>query len=196
MYDLLSRETLMQKKLATFQPPWSVRTWYAILCGLALWLGIQTPTTHASTLSYGFIAFNNDPDKKGRQQHQIMLTDGYCRFIHHSGPFNRICGEAGVGFRFIPFAFDIHAQMVLHHIWLRPYIYGAFVSIGPQFTAYPNFHAGFRVSAGFHFYFVAPSIEYQLAFDTQGNAISRFLLQITIPIPTGSINFAIGNAGL
>lgn len=117
-------------------------------------------------------------------------------FIDYKGPFNRFCAEVGVGFRFVPFSLDFHAQVVLHHIWLRPYIYGAFVSIGPQVTAHPNLFAGFRVSAGFHFYFVAPSLEYQLAFDTEGNPISRVLIQLTIPIPTGGINFAIGNAGL
>ena len=167
----------------------------AILCVGFCFLSVSAPT-QASTLSYGYIAFNNHPDESLRQQHQIMVTDGYCMFLDHSGPFNRLCFEGGVGFRFVPFAFDIHAQLVVHHIWLRPYIYGAFFSVGPQFTAYPDFHAGFRVSAGFHFYFVAPSVEYQLAFDTTGTPISRVLIQITIPIPTGSVNFAIGNVGL
>lgn len=150
----------------------------------------------ASTLSYGFIAFQTEPPRD-QPQHQIMITDGYCMFLDHSGPFNRLCFEGGVGFRFAPnFAFDLHPQIILHHVWLRPLFYGAFFSIGPMFTAYPSFYGGFRVSAGFHLYFAAPSVEYQLAVDTQGHIISRVLIQLTIPLPTGSINFALGNVGL
>lgn len=167
----------------------------AFLVGSSLWL-VARPS-HASTLSYGYIGFDNHPDPDTQPKHQFMVTDGYCMFIDYNGPFNRLCVEAGVGFRFAPgFAFDIHSQLILQHIWLRPYIYGAFFSIGPMFTAVPEFVGGFRMSAGFHFYFVAPSIEYQQVFDMQGNAISRVLVMLTVPIPTGSINFAIGNAGL
>lgn len=167
----------------------------ATVLGLTLWMSV--PQAEASTVSYGYIGFDNHPEADTQPDHQIMVTDGYCMFIDYSGPFNRLCVEAGVGFRFAPsFAFDVHAQLVLHHIWLRPYIYGAFFSIGPMFTAIPEFYGGFRMSAGFHFYFVAPSIEFQQVFDVQGTPITRVLVQLTVPIPTGSINFAMGNVGL
>jgi hypothetical protein len=157
---------------------------------LAIWILASGPSVHASTFSYGYQLLNT---QDGR--HFFLLTDGYCIFVH-KGPFNRICFEAGPGLHFAPFAFDIHAQVVMHHIWLRPHIFGLYTAIGPMFSVYPNAQFGFRISAGFHFYLIAPAIEFQLVGDTQGHFEPRLLLQFTFVIPTGSINFATGNAGL
>lgn len=128
-------------------------------------------------------------------QHQLVLTDGYCMFIHQ-GPFNRICFEGGPGLRFAPFAFDLHFQTTLHSIWLRPAIFGFFLNAGLFSTLYPMFQGGLRFSVGFHFYFVAPAIEMQVSVDERGLGDAKIFLQIAIHIPTGSINFGMGNFGL
>jgi hypothetical protein len=175
-----------------------------LFCCLAvcLFCTLCPPQAKAYNISYSYLLGaaletdrNNRKPSPMTSMHQIVVTDGYCSFIYQ-GPFNRICFEAGPGFRIAPFAFDLHLQTTLHSIWLKPTIFGFFLNAGLFVTMTPLFQAGVKLSLGPHLFFVSPAIEVQFAIDEKGRGDARIFFQVALHIPTGSINFAIGNAGL
>lgn len=174
-------------------------SWLPLMLLLSLWLfaTFEPKEAHGYSLSYGFQAASTmaEEEKPETSTHQLVLTDGYCLFIHQ-GPFNRVCFEAGPGFRFDPFAFEFHAQSTLHAIWLRPLMFGFIINAGLYGRFHPHFETGLKFALGAHLYFVTPAVEFQISLDEYGRTDARVFLQIGLYIPTGSINFAVGNVGL
>ncbi len=166
---------------------------YLIFLGVGVWLfcwGLGRGEPRASTIGYGYQFL---PTEEGRNF--ISISDGYCIFAH-SGPFNRYCFELWTSFQFSPFKFNLGAQAVMYYLWLRPHIYGIVVTAGPLFVLHPSFYMGFRANLGFSFYFITPNVEFQMVSNFRGKTIYRTLIQVTVTIPTGSVNFMLGNVGL